>query len=267
MVTPTFTIRGNNGLQRDINVTKTDFKLDTVLQHSVIDTPSARVGYVAFTAFLETSNAELDTAFQTFSEAGITELVLDLRYNGGGRISVANNLASKILGSAYQGRVFADIAFNDKYAENNQSYQFNNQTDALNLSRVFVLTTSSTCSASEMVVNGLRPFVDVVTVGSTTCGKPYGSAPDEACGKAMNALRIKFVNASGEGDYYEGLPGTCAASDDVDKPLGDSSEAMLATALDYLGSGSCTVQATTSRSRSLPVMRSADPLRDESNLH
>ena len=243
--TPTFTFLDNNGNQRDVTVTRTEFDIDTVLDASVLPVAGANVGYLAFTQFLETSNAELDAAFAQFSQQNVSELVLDLRYNGGGRISVANNLASKIAGPQYAGEVFAEIAYNNKYAEDNVPFLLGNSLNSLSLDRVVVLSSSNTCSASEMVINGLEPFVDVVQIGGTSCGKPYGSSARQACGKQMSALEIRFVNAAGFGDYYDGIAADCAASDEVVYGLGDPREAMLKAGLDYIGNGSCAaVQAS-----------------------
>ncbi len=239
VVTVQLTVLDTTGETRTVAVTKETFPLDTVLDASVLPVGSNKVGYLAFTSFLETSNAELDEAFDSFREQQVTDLVLDMRYNGGGRISVANKLASKIAGPSFAGDVFAEISWNDKYSDFNEPFNMVVEDNALSLSRVIVLSTDDTCSASEMIINGLKPFVEVVQIGGTTCGKPYGSAPHEACGKAMNALRIRFVNANGVGDYFEGIPANCAAGDNVDFALGNPNESMLQAALDYVDTGSC----------------------------
>ena len=273
--TPTFTFLDTNGTQRDISVTRTEFTIDTVLDASVLPVAGANVGYLAFTQFLETSNAELDSAFAQFRQQNVSELVLDLRYNGGGRISVANNLASKIAGPQYTGQTFAEIAFNDKYADENVPFQLGNAVNALSLDRVVVLSSSNTCSASEMVINGLEPFIDVVQIGGTSCGKPYGSAPRQACGKQMSALEIRFVNASGFGDYYDGIAADCAATDTVEHALGNPQESMLKAGLDYISNGTCAAVVAggeNTNARGLSVQRpsaglqTADPLEEEKTI-
>lgn len=276
--TPTFTFLDSEGNQNDVAVTRAEFDIDTVLDASVLPVAGANVGYLAFTQFLETSNAELDAAFAQFSQQNVSELVLDLRYNGGGRISVANNLASKIAGPQYAGEVFAEIAYNDKFEANNVPFLLGNSLNSLSLDRVVVLSSSNTCSASEMVINGLEPFIDVVQIGGTSCGKPYGSSARQACGKQMSALEIRFVNAAGFGDYYDGIAADCAASDDVVYGLGDPRETMLKAGLEYIGNGSCaTVQASGSISnpagaRELPLdkpaagLPSADPVQEEKTI-
>lgn len=267
---PVFTILNPQDGQRDITVTRSEFNLDTVLDAQVIANGSSNVAYLAFTQFLETSNQELEEAFSLFREENANELILDLRYNSGGRISVANNLASKIAGSDYAGQIFAEISFNDKFSENNIPFALTNASNSLGLDRVVVLSSASTCSASEMIINGLKPFIDVVQLGSTSCGKPYGSAPNQACGKQMNALEFSFVNANGVGDYYAGIPADCAAVDTTDFALGDSQEGMLKAGLDYIASGSCGINANagvesarSGSSRTIAGIQTDDPLQEE----
>jgi len=214
-----------------------------VLETSVIQEGNSRVGYLHFLSFIEPSAAELDEAFNTLAAEGINELVLDLRYNTGGRIDIAGKLASQIGGNLVANRDFARFEYNSRYANNNFAYQYPAQTNALDLSRVFVLSTEETCSASEMVINGLRPFVDVITVGGTSCGKPYGTNGDEACGKVMHALRVSFVNADGAGDYYAGLNADCPANDNLADTLGNPTEALFSSALEYIRTGSCSAIA------------------------
>ena len=249
VVSPTFTIENSSGVRRDIIVEKAEFDMQTVLTSEVIASSGSRVGYLHFLSFLETSSAELDQAIGGFKQQGIDELVLDLRYNSGGRISVANELASKIIGSLGTGNDFARIAFNDRYSEYNLNKPFLDQTTALDLSRVFVLTTEDTCSASEMVINGLRPFIDVITIGSTSCGKPYGTSGRTRCGKVMHALEVEFVNANNVGGYFNGITADCPAEDNVEHTLGSASDALFATATEYIHTGSCALAANQAKSR------------------
>jgi len=270
---PVFTILNPQGEQRNLTVTRSEFNLDTVLDARVITEGPSNIAYLAFTQFLETSNQELEEAFSLFRQENANELILDLRYNSGGRISVANNLASKIAGSDYAGQNFAEISFNDKYSEENIPYALSAASNSLGLDRVVVLSSASTCSASEMIINGLKPFIDVVQLGATSCGKPYGSAPVQACGKQMNALQFSFVNANGAGDYFAGIPADCAAVDTTDFELGDSNEGMLKAGLDYLSTGTCgitanasAVLARSSGARAISGVQSDDPLQDEKIL-
>lgn len=242
------TILANDGTadgttQRQVNITKSTYGLQTVLDSRVIEQRGVMVGYLHFYQFVNTSSQELKQAFSRFKAEGVSELVIDLRFNGGGRIVIANELASYVLGRSAQNNVFTTFAYNDKYQSQNQSLYFQELQDSLGLNRVFVLQSSNTCSASELVVNSLRPFIDVITVGSTSCGKPYATSPNTACGKVANVLEIELLNASGTGGYFEGIAADCSAAEDVRRPLGDESEPLLATALNYIDTGSCSLLA------------------------
>ncbi|MBX2835420.1 MAG: hypothetical protein KTR35_01115 [Gammaproteobacteria bacterium] len=243
VVSPRFTIENIVGQRRDVVVTKTNFNLQTVLETSVTTVGSNRVGYLHFLSFLETSSAELDQAFETLASENINELVLDLRYNSGGRISVANELASKIVGDGAAGADFTYFSHNDKYASYNQGYPFIDDVNSLNLSRVVVLATDDTCSASELVINGLRPFMEVITVGGTSCGKPYGTSGRTRCGKVMHALEVEFQNNSQVGGYFDGIPADCPANDDVFESPGVPGDPLMDAALGYIDQGSCTMVA------------------------
>lgn len=242
-----------------VSATKAIYSLQTVLNTQVVVHNDIRVGYLHFYQFLDTSSAELADAFATLAAQNVSELVLDLRYNGGGRISVANELASHLLGRGNTDKTFTTFAYNDKYEQNNESRNFNNMSNALNLNRVFVLQTDRTCSASELVINGLRPFMDVITVGGTSCGKPYGTSPNAACGKVMNALEIDLVNANGVGGYFNGLAADCPDIENVSQRLGNSTENLLSTALGYIETGSCSTVTPRSLSQNQSVPELSPP--------
>ena len=232
---------------RDVEVTKAIYDLQTVLDTRVISDDSGDVGYLNFYQFIANSTAELAESFSTLKTAGITELVLDLRFNSGGRISVANELSSYIVGADHNDDVFTTYAFNDKYSADNLSQNFQELADSLSLNRVFVLQSDNTCSASELVINSLRPFMEVITIGETSCGKPYATSPNYGCGKVVNALQIDLLNANGVGGYFDGIPADCPVQADVRTALGDTSEPLLSEALRYIDVGSCAATARSNR--------------------
>jgi len=178
-------------------------------------------------------------------------LVLDLRYNHGGYTAIASQVAYMIAGAATTQKVFDHVLFNDKHSSNNYSDPFYNTIGlntvrrgealpSLNLNKVYVLTTSQTCSASESIINGLRGIdIEVVTVGRTTCGKPYGMMQQDYCQNAYFALEFEATNAKGVGRYTTGLPPNCTVTDDMNHALGDPAEALLSTALSYQATGAC----------------------------
>lgn len=204
--------------------------------------------YIFFRSFVEPAFEELDTAFAAMQAAGDTKLVLDLRYNGGGLVSVAQHLGSLIGGVDNDGEVIAKIEFNDRYASNNEEYLLETLANSVDISDLVVITTGNTASASEMIINGLEPFSDnlhVAIVGSTTYGKPVGQSrlefsfvnPD--CDEdILRAVTFSVVNSVGTSDYYTGftpaMVGGCPANDDLMNALGDTDEASLASALYYL---------------------------------
>ena len=229
-----------------------------VLNYSVVDTGSGKVGTIVFTSHVAPAEAQLIEAISSLKAQGATDLVLDLRYNGGGYLYIASELAYMIAGPARtSGQVFEKLNYNAKRTSDNAQapYPFQSTSTAnaalptLDLSRVYMLTTDDTCSASESVINSLRGVgVDVRQIGSTTCGKPYGFAAQDNCGISYFPIEFQGVNAQGFGDYADGFTPNgsgatgiagCAAADDFTQPLGSASEGMLKAALDYRANGTC----------------------------
>jgi C-terminal processing protease CtpA/Prc len=247
------------------------------------------VGYMLFNDHIATAEAGLVDAFTQLKAAGVTDLVLDIRYNGGGYLDIASEVAYMIAGpAATAGKAFEKTAFNDKYPTTDPvtgapitpigfhstgqgfSVSPGQALPALGLSRVVLLTGTNTCSASESIINSLRGVgVEVILVGGTTCGKPYGFYPQDNCGTTYFSIEFKGVNNQGFGDYPDGfspanasgtvgvmVPG-CAVADDFGHALGDSSEGRLAAALGYLAGGAC--PAPTSGSRPAVAAAAAAP--------
>ena len=243
-----FLILNAAGTQQAIDVSSADFPLSPVTRVATLDATRAgapvKVGYLSYTQFVSYSGTDLKQAFDGFAADGISELILDLRYNGGGSVAVARDLASLVSpGSA--GQLFAFLRFNDKHPANTLEVRFNGADLPVTppapggLARVFVITSGATASASELVINGLRPFVKTVLVGETTYGKPFGFVPRDYCGITYNAVQFEALNALGVGNYTTGFTPDCAVPDDFDRPLGDPAEGRLRTALDYIATGSC----------------------------
>lgn len=227
-----------------------------VMNVKTIGTAGGPVGYLQFNDHTELAESQLVAAFQQLRTAGVTGLVLDMRYNGGGLLGVASELAYMVAGpSATQGKTFERIVTNRKnpygFTASTANYYFQStalgySTTAgqplpyLGLNKVTVLSGPDTCSASESVVNGLRGIgVQVDLVGNTTCGKPYGYFAQGNCGTTYFAINFQGVNAQGFGDYGDGMVPTCTVADDFDHPLGDPNEARLAAALNLRAGGSC----------------------------
>lgn len=221
--------------------------INTVLHREVIEVGDRQVGYLVFKTFIETAEAELDDAFAYFKQQHIDDLVLDLRYNGGGRGSITQHLASLIMGEDATGEVFRKKIHNDKYSQYDDAMLFTAPTHALGLDRLFVISTDDTCSASELIINGLRPYIEVIQVGGTTCGKPVGMYAHDFCDLVMVPVEFKSANALDETDYFGGLVPTCPALDDLSHQFGDPEEDSLKTAIYYIANESCPAPTNTTR--------------------
>jgi carboxyl-terminal processing protease len=211
------------------------------------------VGYLVLNSFsVDSAELQLANAVTQLKAANIKELVLDLRYNGGGYLDISNQLAWMIGDSTLSGKVYERTVCNDKnpFSICNSSDLFQQTSmgfslasgqalPQLGMKRVFVLTSASTCSASESVINGLAPFMPVIRIGNTTCGKPYGFFYLSNCGTSYAAMQFKGANSVGFGDYADGFAPTCTVADDLSKQRGDASEGMLAAALGYVQNGAC----------------------------
>jgi len=229
-----FVTRLADSSQTSYTLTKAVVTINTVLTAKSFNHNGQQYAYLAFKNFISPSYSELDSAFNQFNTDNAQKLILDLRYNGGGSVAVAAALASYIYQPiADNTDLFTHLKFNDKYQNENTNYYFRDYSNSLNLDEVIVLTSEGTCSASEMVINALEPFINVTVVGSTTCGKPIGMRPQSFCSNKLVAINFQSFNKAGFGDYFNGISADCAAQDDVKFDLGDINEPMLKAALDY----------------------------------
>ncbi|MBQ0932173.1 PDZ domain-containing protein [Ideonella sp. 3Y2] len=234
----------DNGVsQRTVTLTSRVYDLVPVTNASVMSTPGGRtVGYLQLKDMVSQAERPFDTAFAQFRAAGVQDVVIDLRYNGGGLVSTSGRLASYVSAPRTAGQTYSKLLYNDRHASSNQVFAFGNPANALGLSRVYLLTGQRTCSASEQLINALRPFVQVVTVGDTSCGKPVGFLPqDDGCGTTWSVVNFESVNSRNEGRYFDGFDATCAVAEDYGQPLGTATEPLLATAMDHADTGACPV--------------------------
>jgi C-terminal processing protease CtpA/Prc len=242
-VTRTLTLRLVDGTVFDTTIEKSVVTIPPVSGVSVLDVGGLPTGYLNFRTFTEPAVEALSAAADALLEQSIAQLVIDVRYNGGGLLSVAEYLAGLLGGQITSGQVFVTNQFNDKNTFRNSTTLFRNPPNALDLGRIVFLTTPSSASASEIVINGLAPFVSVSIVGSQTFGKPVGQLGFAFCEKVLRPASFETVNADGQGDFFEGLQPDCLAEDDLTRELGDPAEAKLAEAIHLLETGSCSAQA------------------------
>ncbi|MFT5750021.1 MAG: carboxyl-terminal processing protease [Ancylomarina sp.] len=242
----------SSGEQKKVNLTKKEMNQNTVIKKAVIPTENKKVAYLVFDSFLDSSEAELNEAFDFFRAEGAEELVLDMRYNGGGSTKIANQLAGLITGNNYAEQVFSKYIFNESQTSENFSEEFISQNSALNFDRIFVITTSATASASELVINSLKPYMgaeNIILIGSTTHGKPVGMNVFEVGEFNLAVVPITFhiTDKNGEGYYFEGIPVDYTIEDDLTHDWGDIDETNLKAALDYINNNS--FPAVTSRAK------------------
>ena len=247
------------------------YTLDSVLHSQTIVHPeyNGQIGYMHLKQFIGPTESELEETFQFFSERNVSDLILDLRYNGGGFVRVAQQLASLIAGPSVEGETLVNYSNNDKYSFLDTQLEFENETNALGLSRVMVLTTGGTASASELVINSLKPFVEVVTFGSRTSGKPFVSRSRSFCGLSLNAMAAISSNSVGN-DVLGGIEPDCNAVDDLTRDFGvgdaetSSLEGMAKSAADFLVFGTCD-SPTTIASKQAPFNTIGDTLGPDAN--
>ena len=274
-----------SGETTSVDLTSQEITSTPVQSVKAIPLGNSKVGYLLFNDHIATAEAQLIDAFEGFKSEGITELVLDMRYNGGGYLDIARMLASMIAGEEAVGQTFSELQFNAKYptqdpitgrtltpsrfARTAPGFVISSATELpmLNLDRVVVISGSGTCSASEAVINGLRGVgVEVILIGDTTCGKPYGFYGIDNCGTTYFTIQFKGVNASGFGDYTDGFSpqgshnvgveiAGCAVDDDLSHALGDPNEGRLSAALEYLSNGSCDASFADQKTRGLHPFR------------
>ena len=254
--TLTLDIIGDAGA-RTVQLTAVTYDLTPVSAVRVLDVPGrGKAGYLLLKDFVTQAETPLANAFAQFRAAGASELILDLRYNGGGRVSTANVLASLVAGASFDGKVFTQLKYNAKHSGSDNAFRLV-AGPAPAFSRVVVITGQRTCSASELIVNGLKPYVDVVTVGDTSCGKPFGFNPVESCGSVYSAVNFESTNSLGQGRYYAGITASCPAADDFSGVLGDATESLTQAATRYLQTGACPTPLASAPQRSLQAQRRA----------
>ncbi|TGX55244.1 peptidase S41 [Sphingomonas gei] len=239
---------------RDLTVAKADYALTPVSSRygaKILDDGGRKVGYVNLRTFIDTADPALRAAFAQFKAAGITEVIVDLRYNGGGLVSIAQLMGDLMAANRATSDVFDYMVFRPEKSAENETRFFQPKTQSIAPTRIAFIGTGGTASASELVVNAFIPYLhaNAALIGTNTYGKPVGQvALDKvACDDRLRVIAFATQNAARQGNYYNGLAGTveasCRAGDDVTYPLGDAREASTKAALDFLAGRSCTAIA------------------------
>ncbi len=242
----TFKFINPDGQEVTYTSVKSSFTINSVTASKVLDLPSGKTGYLCFETFIDPSEHELNEAFASFKASNVTDLIIDLRYNTGGYMDIAQQLASLVLTWDDTTKVCYKLTYNSLVGpEWNESYKFVRTVSPLGLDRVVFITTRSSASASEVVINSLKPYVDVTLVGDTTHGKPAGmniwgfpfpstSIPEPDYQYVFAPITFEYLNAADQGRFYEGLVPDVRAADDITHDFGDPEEASLKAAIGVL---------------------------------
>ena len=272
---------------QSVSLTKTNLAENPILLSTVINQGTHNIGYLMYNGFYSSYDGQLNTVFGSFQSQNVTDLVIDLRYNSGGSINTATKLASMITGQ-FTGQVFAKQQWNAKaqsyYLSNNPGSlenKFMGGLNSLQLNKVYILTSKSSASASELLINCLKPFINVVQIGDVTTGKNVGSITlydSPNFGKsnvnpshkyAMQPIVLKIVNKDNFGDYTTGISPTTLFQEDAGSlgVLGNNDEPLLNIAINQItGSGKISSQVPLATDRDFTVSKSINPLLSEMYL-
>lgn len=224
-----------------ITLTAASYQEQPIYLDTVYTVGSEKVGYLVYNSFLgdiNTIKSSFNTLFSNFSGQGISDLVVDLRYNGGGYVELQNDLANYLVPTAGNNGVMLKEEFNDNYSDKFDTTINYNKKGGLNLDRIFFITTKNTASASELLINSLKPYMDVKQVGRASHGKAVGYFEIPVGDWYVFPVSFRTVNKNGEGNYFNGLQPDATVNDGLDKDWGDINEDCLASALHYISNGS-----------------------------
>ena len=223
-----------------IAFTKKLITINTVLYSNIITVGAKKIGYLVFESFINPSKSELDIVFNNFKSVGVSDLIIDLRYNGGGLMDIASHLAGWIIPDRLNDELFLKYIHNNDRSSQNGNLNFKINSNSLRLEKVYFITTNRSASASEAIINGLKPYIETYIVGDDSYGKPVGmySFRSNLSDYVYVPISFKIVNSDGYGDYYDGLTADAYASDDIKHDFGDMLESSFAEALYHIENGS-----------------------------
>jgi carboxyl-terminal processing protease len=235
---------------REVSVTKANFDIQPVSSRygsRIIDADGTRTAYLNLRTFVTTADAQMRTAFDQFRAQGVTQFIIDFRYNGGGLISTSELMGDLLGGNRATSEVFDFTTFRPEKASSNRTKRFSPRAQSVSPVKIAFIATGSTASASELVINGFLPYFgnNIALIGGNSFGKPVGQIGIDrtACDDRIRVVAFSDQNGRSEGFFYDGLaekvPVTCQAGDDFTKPLGDPQEASVARALDFLAGRAC----------------------------
>lgn len=243
-------LRDAGGAETTVTVTKANFDIQPISPRygvQILDNGGTKVGYINLRTFIDSAEQQLRDAFSQFQSEGVTELVIDLRYNGGGLVRTAELFADLLGGGQVASDVQGVTRFRPSKSANNVTRNFRQQSQTITPTKIAFVTTGNSASASELVINAMIPYIgnNLALVGSDTFGKPVGQVglDQPACDDRIRVVAFATENSDGNADYFDGLAGSvansCQAADDLSSALGDPTEASIARALGFLSGASC----------------------------
>ncbi|WP_297338548.1 S41 family peptidase [Algoriphagus sp.] len=248
-ISNTFTFKLPDGSTTTRTNIKAEYQSNSVLHQEVIEIGDKTVGYWVYQSFKATAglsptrSVEVEASMDFFTQEGIDELIIDLRYNGGGSVAVAEQILNYLIQPANSGRLMYTNKLNEDKTSFNDSENFS-KLGSLNLNRLIFITSRGSASASELVINSLNPYMDLVLIGDNTFGKPVGSFPLSRYNRTLADNDVELVpitfataNAEGEAEYFEGFPADFEVGDSPQFAWGDPQDFRLAAALQFIQNG------------------------------
>ncbi len=236
-----FVFEKPDGTSISLSLTAAHYQEKPVYLDTVYTLSGRRIGYFVFNSFLGNTSqieSQFSSVFTRFASRNITDIIVDLRYNGGGYVSLQESLANYLIPGQANGQLMMKQIFNNQHASNNNSTNFR-KAGNVHLNNIYFIVGRGTASASELLINNLKPYMNVKLIGATaTHGKPVGFFPIELGEWYLFPVSFKTVNVNGEGNYYNGLPLNAQIADGLDKDWGDIQESSLASAIRNITTGS-----------------------------
>ncbi|MBB4152468.1 C-terminal processing protease CtpA/Prc [Sphingomonas jinjuensis] len=253
-ITRVLRVTDPGGTVRDVTITKAAYDLTPVSSRyggKILEDGGQRYGYVNLRTFIGPADPALRTIFAQFRSAGIDKIIVDLRYNGGGLVSIAELMGNLLGGKRSTGDVFSYTAYRASKSSQNSTRYFSPQPQSIGATRIAFIGTGASASASELVMNAFIPYLHgaAALIGTNTYGKPVGQIAIDrpSCDDRLRVIAFATQNAARQGGYFDGLAGTmeatCRAADDTSKPLGDPQEASTRAAIDFLAGRPCSAIA------------------------
>lgn len=249
-VSNSFTFKLPDGTTTTRTNVKAEYQSNSVLEQKVFEAGGKKVGYWAYQSFKATAglnptrSAEVTSSMEFFQSQGIQDLIIDLRYNGGGSVAVAEQISNYLIQASNSGKLMYTNKLNSTKTSQNTSKNFS-KIGGLELSRVIFITSRGSASASELIINNLDPYLDVILIGDNTFGKPVGSFPLSGFNRVLKDNNVELVpitfataNAQGKAEYFDGFPANFSVGDSPQFGWGDPQDSRLAAALQYVQSGS-----------------------------